>query len=187
MNTNQSHSIVNTVDEVRHVLNVFCRCGFCTSYRLGPDPLPMDRRNKKKQEPEPVIIVDELDVSNHRFAKKSYYLCDYVLIFCHCCSKNCSKNVPHCQDEALADGGTVDFLVSVLEPVTLGSALQITGEQSRFSPDLIGPTLAALWEDKAGLSCTWETYFVDSTYRPNPKDFFPNEQLLQYTLQVLAT
>lgn len=80
----------------------------------------------------------------------------------------------------------MDVLVTVRQPATLGASLQITGEQSRFAPDFVGPTLAALWQDVAGLSATWETYFVDSTYRPNPKDFFPDEQLYQFTLQVAA-
>jgi hypothetical protein len=84
-------------------------------------------------------------------------------------------------DDGLQAGGTVDCLVSILEPATLGASLQITGEQSRFGPDFVGGTLAALWE-AAGVKCSWETFFVDPVYRPNPKDYFPNEQLLQYTL-----
>ncbi|GKY92483.1 hypothetical protein MPSEU_000218700 [Mayamaea pseudoterrestris] len=84
-------------------------------------------------------------------------------------------------DEALNNGATVDCLLSIIEPATLGAALQITGEQSRFAPDYIGPTCAALLEGY-GLKCTWETYFVDNEYRPNPKDYFPNEQLIQFTI-----
>ena len=84
-------------------------------------------------------------------------------------------------DEGILAGGTVDCLVSVFEPATLGASLQITGEQSRFGPDYVGCTLAALWE-AAGIKSSWETFFVDPEYRPNPKDYFPNEQLLQYTL-----
>lgn len=84
-------------------------------------------------------------------------------------------------DDALAAGASVNALVSVFEPATLGASLQITGEQSRFSPDFVGPLLAAVWEE-AGLSGTWETFFVDPEYRPNPKDYFPNEQLLQFSL-----
>ena len=85
-------------------------------------------------------------------------------------------------DQALADGATVDFLLSVMEPATLGAALQITGEQSRFAPDYISPTVVALL-DKAGFKCTWETFFVDNEYRPNPKDYFPNEQLIQFSVR----
>jgi hypothetical protein len=84
-------------------------------------------------------------------------------------------------DESIAAGGTADCLVSVYEPSTLGASLQITGEQSRFGPDFVGATLAALWEAN-GIRSSWETFFVDPEYRPNPKDFFPNEQLFQFTL-----
>jgi hypothetical protein len=84
-------------------------------------------------------------------------------------------------DESILMGGTADCLVSVYEPATLGASLQINGEQSRFGPDVVGPCLAALWEN-SGVKSSWETYFVDPEYRPNPKDYFPNEQLLQFTL-----
>jgi hypothetical protein len=84
-------------------------------------------------------------------------------------------------DEALASGLSVDCLVSVFEPATLRASLQITGEQSRFAPDFVAATLAAVWET-AGVQSSWETFFVDPEYRPNPKDYFPNEQLLQFTL-----
>jgi hypothetical protein len=84
-------------------------------------------------------------------------------------------------DQALMDGATVDCLLSIMKPATLGAALQITGEQSRFAPDYVGPACAALLET-FGLQCTWETYFVDNEYRPNPKDYFPNEQLIQFTI-----
>ena len=84
-------------------------------------------------------------------------------------------------DETLASGGSVDCLVSVYEPATLGASLQITGEQSRFAPDLVGATLTAMWESQ-GIRSAWVTFFVDPEYRPNPKDYYPNEQLLQYTL-----
>ena len=85
-------------------------------------------------------------------------------------------------DESLDSGGTVDCLVSIYEPATLGASLQINGEQSRFGPDLIGPTLAAAWDVTAKVKSSWEIFFVDPQYRPNPKDYFPNEKLVQYTL-----
>lgn len=86
-------------------------------------------------------------------------------------------------DDALMNGATVDCLVSLFETATLGASLQITGEQSRFTPDFVGPTLAALWEDSlVGVKTSWETFFVDNEYRPNPKDYFPNEQLLQFSI-----
>jgi hypothetical protein len=84
-------------------------------------------------------------------------------------------------DEALQAGATVNCLVSVFEPATLGASLQITAEQSRFAPEYVAPTLAAVWES-AGIKATWETFFVDNEYRPNPKDYFPNEQLIQFSL-----
>jgi hypothetical protein len=86
-------------------------------------------------------------------------------------------------DDALTSGASIDCLVSVLEPATLGASLQITGEQSRFGPDFVGATLSAVWE-QADLTSSWEVFFVDPEYRPNPKDYFPNEQLLQYTISL---
>ncbi|KAG7365578.1 hypothetical protein IV203_038782 [Nitzschia inconspicua] len=85
-------------------------------------------------------------------------------------------------DESIAIGSNVDCLVSVIEPASLGASLQINGEQSRFGPDYVGTTLAAIWDKYAGISSSWETFFVDAVYRPNPKDYFPNEQLFQFTL-----
>lgn len=85
-------------------------------------------------------------------------------------------------DDSIAIGSNVDCLVSIIEPASLGASLQINGEQSRFGPDYVGSTLAAIWETYAGISSTWEVFFVDAEYRPNPKDYFPNEQLLQFTL-----
>mmetsp|Transcript_11653 Transcript_11653/g.34261 ORF Transcript_11653/g.34261 Transcript_11653/m.34261 type:complete len:417 (-) Transcript_11653:62-1312(-) len=85
-------------------------------------------------------------------------------------------------DDDIFDGTSVNCLVSVYSPAVLGAALQITGEGSRFSPDFVGNTLLGLWEE-AGIIGSFESYFVDPEYRPNPKDFFPNEQLLQFTLK----
>jgi hypothetical protein len=85
-------------------------------------------------------------------------------------------------DESISVGSNVDCLLSVMEPASLNASLQINGEQSRFGPDYIGTTISAIWEKIAGISSTWEIYFVDAEYRPNPKDYFPNEQLLQFTL-----
>jgi hypothetical protein len=67
----------------------------------------------------------------------------------------------------MAAGGAVDCLVSIYEPSTLGASLQITGEQSRFGPDFVGTTLAALWE-ATGVRSSWETFFVDPKCCPNP-------------------
>lgn len=76
-------------------------------------------------------------------------------------------------DDALRGGASVDCLVSVFEPATLSASLQITGEQSRFAPDFVSATLAAMWET-AGVKSSWESFFVDPEYRPNPKGAFTN-------------
>ena len=85
-------------------------------------------------------------------------------------------------NDSISTGGTVDFLASIYEPASLGASLQITGEQSRFGPDFVGCTVAAIFADGANIKSSWETFFVDPEYRPNPKDYFPNEQLYQFTL-----
>mmetsp|Transcript_4885 Transcript_4885/g.10769 ORF Transcript_4885/g.10769 Transcript_4885/m.10769 type:complete len:111 (+) Transcript_4885:2-334(+) len=85
-------------------------------------------------------------------------------------------------DDDIKSGSTVDCLASIYEPAVLSSALQITGEGSRFSPDFVGSTMAAVWEE-AGIKASYESYFVDPVYRPNPKDFFPTERLIQFTLK----
>ena len=113
-------------------------------------------------------------------------------------------------DEALnVLGVSVNPLVTIVESATLGASLQLNGEGSRFVPDWLGPTLAALWEGGDELWCktttpsndhdhddpngnrqrqqsrrqvSWEAFFVDPVYRPNPKDYFPTEQLYQFTI-----
>ena len=89
-------------------------------------------------------------------------------------------------DDDIQSGLSVNCLVSLFRPATLGASLQITGEGSRFSPDFLGCTLAAFWEKELSLSAEYETYFVDEEYRPNPKDYFPDEQLLQFTIRSKA-
>ena len=85
-------------------------------------------------------------------------------------------------DESLSMVGQANCLVSIYEPATLGASLQINGENSRFAPDFVGTCLSAIWESYGGIRTTWDVFFVDPEYRPNPKDYFPNEQLLQMTL-----
>jgi len=85
-------------------------------------------------------------------------------------------------DESLGMVGTTNCLVSIYEPAVLGASLQLNGENSRFAPDFVGTSLAAVWERYGGIRTTWDVFFVDPEYRPNPKDYFPNEQLLQMTL-----
>jgi len=77
---------------------------------------------------------------------------------------------------------SLNFLVSIYNPATLQSSLQITAEGSRFAPEFVACTIAAMLEDVAeATTVTYESYFMDPEYRPNPKDFFPNEQLFQFT------
>ena len=85
-------------------------------------------------------------------------------------------------DEDIDAGLSINCLISLFRPATLTSSLQIVGEGSRFMPEFIGTALAAMWREK-GFKVEYETYFVDEEYRPNPKDYFPSEQLLQYTLK----
>ena len=87
-------------------------------------------------------------------------------------------------DDEITSGGSVDCLVSIFDPSTLGGALQITGEGSRYAPDFVAPTLAAVWERVADgdVGVRFESYFVDPVYRANPKDFFPDERLYQFTI-----
>jgi hypothetical protein len=155
--TSSSPSLVATMPEIYRVLDLFRESNFCKDYRLGED-LPMDKqeqRGKKNKVPTNVVVEPPIQL----------------------------MVVDELDDEALAAGGTVDLLVRIMEPATLGAALQINGEQSRFSPDFVGPTLAAVWE-AAGLASTWESFFIDPVYRPNPKDYYPTEQLLQFTLRI---
>ena len=84
--------------------------------------------------------------------------------------------------ESLRDGATLNPLVTIVESATLRASLQLTAEQSRFTPDWLGPTLAALWQECTGAQVQWETFFVDPVYRPNPKDYFPTEQIYQFTI-----
>jgi hypothetical protein len=86
-------------------------------------------------------------------------------------------------DEDIQLGRSINLIISLKQPATLGAALQLTAEGSRFTPEFIAPTLAAMWTDLCHLSTDYETYFVDNTYRPNPKDFFPDEVLIQFTIK----
>lgn len=90
-------------------------------------------------------------------------------------SRTGSQVFDELDDQEILDGGSVNCLVSVFNPSTLGGALQITGEGSRFAPDFVGPTLAAVWErvgrgaKNSRVEVSFESYFVDPVYRPNPK------------------
>jgi len=86
-------------------------------------------------------------------------------------------------DEDIEAGLTINCLISLIRPATLTSSLQIVGEGSRFLPEFVGTTIAAMMRKELGLQVEYETYFVDEEYRPNPKDFFPAEELLQYSIK----
>lgn len=137
------NSVVATLRGVQQILDAFVKSNYCKAYLLGPDE-PMSSRsssssNSKKK--------------NGKSAAEPSSSPPNMMV------------VDELDDEALANGGTVDFLVRIFEPATLGASLQITGEQSRFAPDVVGPTLAAHWENAADLAATWEFYFVDPVYR----------------------
>lgn len=83
-------------------------------------------------------------------------------------------------DEAMANGGSVDVLLTLESPATLGASVQLTGERTRFTPCVMATTLAAAVGGSKNIS--WDMYFVDSVYRPNPNDYVPNEQLYQFTV-----
>jgi hypothetical protein len=76
-------------------------------------------------------------------------------------------------DEDLRSGAAVNAVIRLRHAASLGAALQLTGEQSRFQPDFVSPTLCALWQAHLGganrICTSWESYFLDATYRPNPK------------------
>ena len=50
-------------------------------------------------------------------------------------------------------------------------------------PKFVGTTIAAMWKKELSLKVEYETYFVDEEYRPNPEDFFPAKELLQYNIK----
>ncbi|KAL3936099.1 MAG: hypothetical protein SGARI_002705, partial [Bacillariaceae sp.] len=125
-NTNgaSSSNIVDSIPEVRELLQLFQSSGYAKNFRIRTSDDAADNSN--------FPLFDELD------------------------------------DESLQIGGSVDCLVSIIEPASLGASLQINGEQSRFGPDFVGSSLAAIWE-QYGIKSTWEGFFVDAEYRPNPK------------------
>ena len=85
-------------------------------------------------------------------------------------------------DEDFEVGREVNLVIEIKRPAWLTSALQINGESSLFSPDFITTTL------KESLQGTFvgvrpvQTYFIDDVYRPNPTEYFPTSELLQFTM-----
>jgi len=69
-------------------------------------------------------------------------------------------------------------------PATLLAALQINGEKSLFSPDFISPTIKTLFR-RGGLRVSpVETYFIESVYRSDPKQYAADEQILQFSVSL---
>ncbi len=146
--SNHQHALSSTNQKVVEILNVFSKCGFIKSYRIGDGSSGSGGGGATTN-----------DKSNHQPQHQLLLFDSY-------------------DDEAFQNQSSIDVLLSIYESATLGASLQLTGEQSRFLPDYIGPTLMAMWYDSIicntitgsnGLSITYETYFLDSTYRPNPK------------------
>mmetsp|Transcript_4139 Transcript_4139/g.6100 ORF Transcript_4139/g.6100 Transcript_4139/m.6100 type:complete len:491 (-) Transcript_4139:87-1559(-) len=153
--TSLTLTLTDTVPLLQQILSTFANTSLIESYRLG------DKNDEYRSGNN---ILDEYD------------------------NDDLEGNVP------------VNCLISLYNPATLTSSLQIVGEQSRFIPDFIGTTIAAMWREELGQSnansdrsggasddigrikADFEAYFVDGEYRPNPKDYFPNELLLQYTI-----
>lgn len=84
-------------------------------------------------------------------------------------------------DEDFDLGRDVNLVISATRPAWLTSALQINGEDSLFSPDFLAPTLSAALDNTDVAVRPVQTYFIDDTYRPNPTEFFPQSELLQFT------
>jgi hypothetical protein len=144
----KSTSLTNSVPVIIDILNLFQSSGYCSGYRIGGDDASSNNNYDSRRTAAATttttanVIFDNLD-----------------------------------DEELSTRGGSINCLVSIYDPATLGSALQITGEGSRFVPDFVGTTLAAAWErmlnghdDNGGdVVVTYESYFVDPIYRPNPK------------------
>ncbi len=152
--SSSSSRVTHTIPVIIEILNLFQSSGYCSGYRIGEnDGINISNDNSKGSPSTPIAAATA----------------DAVVVF------------DNLDDEELSiRGGSVNCLVSIYDPATLGSALQITGEGSRFVPDFVGTTLAAAWErmlnsgtsDDGGgdfVMVTYESYFVDPVYRPNPK------------------
>lgn len=159
----KSNPLTSSIPYVKEILDAFGMngCQFFSKYKLGGDTATTNTKTKQPKN----------GGSNNNNDQKQLALFDIY------------------DDEDLIDGNQINCIVSIFNPATLGSALQITGEGSRFAPEFLGVTLLALWEQeefaKFGIQKgSYETFFVDSVYRPNPKDYFPDEIIYQFTLSL---
>jgi hypothetical protein len=79
-------------------------------------------------------------------------------------------------------GREVNLVISLKRPAWLASALQVNGESGLFAPEFLAPALReSLGGTRVGCKPV-QNYFVDDVYRPNPTEFYPTEELLQFTL-----
>ena len=81
------------------------------------------------------------------------------------------------------EGYQLELLLTVVEPATLGGNVQFTGENSLFHPDYVVETLLSYLRRCGVKSCNSLQYFLDTEYRPNPKDYSPSEILYQIVLE----
>jgi len=154
-------SLTDTIPTMLQILDLFNSTNYLSSYRIVGDEAAATAKTKK-------TATTTTTTQSNTNAFDSY------------------------DNEDLTSGQDVNFLLSLNRPTTLGASLQITGESSRFTPEWVGPMLMAMWEEELSVGSSGssssvraqvEGYFVDETYRENPKDFFPEELLLQFTLK----
>ena len=150
----QQHPLTGTNQNVQQVLDLFTQCGLIQSYRIGTGTTSTSSSHHNNDQNRTPLATTTTTTTPEPFVLFDTY-----------------------DDEAFLNHDSVDVVLSIYESATLGASLQLTGEQSRFIPDYIAPTLMALWYNtipgpRGSWSLTYETYFLDSTYRPNPKGTF---------------
>jgi len=84
-------------------------------------------------------------------------------------------------DEDYEVGRDVNMVLEVKKPAWLTSAFQINGENSLFSPSFLSPTLSSSILSTDVSLRPVQSYFIDDTYRPNPTEFYPSSEILQFT------
>ncbi|GMH87067.1 hypothetical protein TrVE_jg13503 [Triparma verrucosa] len=92
------------------------------------------------------------------------------------------KPFDYLDDEDIVKGNDVNLVLSIRKPATLTSALQVNNEQSLFQPEFTAPAVSQCFLANGLNVKPVQTYFVDSVYRQDPNLFFPDEELLQFTI-----
>lgn len=84
---------------------------------------------------------------------------------------------------AWQEEGRASLTVYVFDPVTIQAA-QLIGEEQyeEISPKLSGWMKAYLTE--SGISVSYEDYYLDDTYRPDPEQFKPSQLATQFDLSL---